>query len=66
MKTALTIVGLGIAAFAFYRMIKAKRAGMSPLAAIRHPTLSVALADLAAHPERQQTRSGAGHFGTSS
>jgi hypothetical protein len=63
MLRKLSYVGAAlVGAFVAFRAFQAVRQGVSVLSALRHPTLPVNVAELADHPERQQTRSGAGHF----
>jgi hypothetical protein len=54
--------GVIVGAWGAWRVVQALRLGVSPVSALLHPTLPVQIAELADHPERRQTRSGAGHF----
>ncbi len=61
-KTVLVVVAAGVGIWAFVRVFKAVRVGASPIAAIKHPTVDVQVAELMAHPERAKTRTGATAF----
>lgn len=61
-KTVLLVAGVGLVVFALYRVAHAAHAGTSVVSALKHPTLPPDIAELADHPERAKTRTGAHAF----